>query len=65
MKLEEAAAHLAVSEKTVRRLIHDGVIAARQACKGAPWVIDATALPDRVRDIPPAQYSQKNILDLQ
>ena len=65
MKLEEAAAHLAVSEKTVRRLIHDGAIVARQACKGAPWVIDASALPNRVRNIPPAQYSQQEIIDFQ
>ena len=65
MKLEEAAAHLAVSERTVRRLIDDGVIAARQACKGAPWVIDATALPERVQDIPPAQYSQQECIDFQ
>ena len=65
MKLEEAAAHLAVSERTVRRLIHDGAIVARQACKGAPWVIDATALPDRVQNIPPAQYSQQELIDFQ
>ena len=54
MKLEEAAEYLSVDEKTVRRLIRSGTIAARQASKGAPWVIDATALPERVQDLPPA-----------
>ncbi len=65
MKLEEAAVHLALSEKTVRRLIQDGVIPARQACKGAPWVIDATALPERVQDVPPATDPRQEMLDLQ
>ena len=35
-KLEEAAEHLSVNEKTVRRLIRSGAVQARQACKGAP-----------------------------
>lgn len=65
MKLQEAAAHLSVSEKTVRRLIHSGAIPARQACKGAPWVIDATALPDQGQDVPPAQNRRQEVLDLQ
>ena len=65
MKLEEAAAHLSVSEKTVRRLIHSGAIPARQACKGAPWVIDATALPEQVQDLPPAPDRSQEVLDLQ
>ena len=65
MKLEEAAAHLSVSEKTVRRMIQSGVVPARQVCKGAPWVIDATALPERVQDVPPAQNRQQEVLYLQ
>ena len=65
MKLEEAAKHLALGERTVRRLIQDGVIPARQACKGAPWVIDAKALPERVQDIPPASDPRQEMLDLQ
>ena len=65
MKLEEAAEHLSVNEKTVRRLIRSGAIPARQACKGAPWVIDATNLPERVQDLPPAQNPQQETLDLQ
>ena len=65
MKLEEAAALLSVNEKTVRRLIRSGAIPARQACKGAPWVIDATALPERLQDIPPAQRANQKTLDLQ
>ena len=36
MKLEEAAKHLSVNEKTVRRLIRSGAMPALQACKGAP-----------------------------
>ena len=65
MKLVEAAAHLSVNERTVRRLIRSGAIPARQACKGAPWVIDAAALPERVQDIPPAQGARQKTLDLQ
>ena len=65
MKLEEAAALLSVNEKTVRRLIRSGAIPARQACKGAPWVIDANALPERLQDIPPAQRANQKTLDLQ
>ncbi len=37
--LDEAAKALAVSPSTVRRLIAEGVLAATQSCKGAPWVI--------------------------
>ena len=65
MKLAEVADYLSVNEKTVRRLIRSGALPARQACKGAPWVIDATALPERVQDIPPAQTPHQGILDLQ
>ena len=65
MKLEEAAAHLSVSEKTVRRLIHSGAIPARQACKGAPWVIDAADLPEQAQDVPPAQSRRQEFPNLQ
>ena len=37
--LDEAAKALAVSPSTVRRLIAEDVLAARQSCKGGPWVI--------------------------
>jgi len=39
VNLEEASEALGVSETTVRRLIHSGVLPARQAVSGAPWVI--------------------------
>ncbi len=41
LTLEEAAERLSVSEATVRRLIAQRAIPARQLCKGAPWVIRA------------------------
>ena len=63
--LKEAAERLSVHESTVRRLIDSGAVPARQACKGAPWVIDANALPERVQDIPPASDAQQGMLDLQ
>ena len=63
--LKEAAERLSVHESTVRRLIDSGAIPARQACKGAPWVIDATALPERVQDIPSAPGARQGMLDLQ
>ena len=37
--LEEAAAELAVSATTIRRLIACGVLPAHQPCKGAAWII--------------------------
>jgi excisionase family DNA binding protein len=42
--LEEAAERLRVSRMTVLRLIGGGTIAARQACKGAPWAIPKAQL---------------------
>jgi excisionase family DNA binding protein len=39
LTLDEAATRLNVSAMTVLRMIHRGVIPARQLCKGAPWVI--------------------------
>ena len=40
----EAAARLNVSARTMNRLIRSGAVPARQACKGAPWVIQVDAL---------------------
>jgi excisionase family DNA binding protein len=37
--LHEAASHLGVSKMTIVRLIKDGVLPAKQACVGAPYVI--------------------------
>lgn len=52
--LDEAAAALDVSAATVRRMINERLLPARQLCKGAPWVIrtDDLARPDvrRVSD---------------
>ena len=42
--IEEAAAALAVSASTVRRMISDQVLPAQQLCKGAPWIIRARDL---------------------
>ena len=39
LTLEQAAEALATSKMTVLRMISSGVIQAKQACKGAPWVI--------------------------
>ncbi len=46
--LSEAAERLSADPATVRRLIRSGVLPARQACKGAPWIIreDALNRPD-------------------
>jgi excisionase family DNA binding protein len=46
LSLEEAAATLATSKMTVLRLIRSGIIAARQICKGAPWIIERRAMDD-------------------
>jgi len=44
LNLLEAAAALGASQMTVLRLIRKGTLEARQVCKGAPWVIKASAL---------------------
>ena len=44
LNLKEAAERLGVSKMTILRQIQRGAIPARQACKGAPWVIAAGAL---------------------
>ena len=42
--LSEAAEQLAVDPVVIRRLIRSGILPARQACKGAPWIIHREAL---------------------
>jgi len=42
--LSEAADHLAAEPAVIRRLIRSGILPARQACKGAPWIIRREAL---------------------
>jgi DNA invertase Pin-like site-specific DNA recombinase len=42
--LDEAAVTLSISSPSVRRLIRDGQLPARQLCRGAPWVIRASDL---------------------
>ena len=42
--LQEAAERLGVDPSRIRRLIQAGVLPARQACKGAPWILDEQAL---------------------
>jgi DNA invertase Pin-like site-specific DNA recombinase len=37
--VSEAAATLAVSPSTIRRMISDGMLPAQHHCKGAPWII--------------------------
>lgn len=44
LTLEEAASRLNASRETVRRLILSKVLSARQACKGAPWIIEQSAV---------------------
>jgi excisionase family DNA binding protein len=71
--LDEAAAALAISKSTVRRLIASGALPARQLCKGAPWIIRQADLErDEVRQQadawrsrpPPPDERQQNLLDL-
>ena len=69
--MDEAAAALAISLSTVRRLIKDGQLAANQFCKGAPWIIRAddierddvkrAATARRLRRPPPANPQQKEL----
>ncbi|MEE8226092.1 MAG: recombinase family protein [Kiloniellales bacterium] len=71
--LDEAAAFLALSKSTIRRLIAEGALPAYQHCKGAPWIIRQADLErDEIRrqaDLrrsrrPPPDQRQRNLLDL-
>jgi excisionase family DNA binding protein len=71
--LDEAAAALALSKSTIRRLIAEGALPANQHCKGAPWIIRQADLErDEIRRQadarrsrrPPPDGRQQNLLDL-
>jgi excisionase family DNA binding protein len=47
MTVNEAAAALAVSPSTIRRMIRDGILPAQHPCEGAPWIV---CLHDLKRD---------------
>jgi excisionase family DNA binding protein len=69
--LDEAAAALALSQSTIRRLIAEGALPANQHCKGAPWIIRQVDLDrDEIRRQadarrsrrPPPDERQENLL---
>jgi excisionase family DNA binding protein len=71
--LDEAAAALALSQSTIRRLIAEGALPANQHCKGAPWIIRQVDLDrDEIRRQadarrsrrPPPDERQQNLLAL-
>jgi excisionase family DNA binding protein len=72
--LDETAKLLGVSEATVRRLIAEKVLPARQFCKGAPWVIRTADLEQkgvrraaddrRGRRRPPSDDARQNTLTI-
>jgi excisionase family DNA binding protein len=71
--LDEAAAALALSQSTIRRLIAEGALPASQHCKGAPWIIRQADLErDEIRRLadvrrsrrPPPDERQQNLLGL-
>ena len=71
--LGDAAAALAISTSTIRRLIAEGALPASQPCKGAPWIIRRADLSsDDVRRRadarrsrrPPPDDQQQNLLEL-
>ena len=73
LTLEEAAAVLTLSVSSMRRLVLDGAIPARQFCKGAPWIIkmddlsteDVVKSADRKRrHAPPSGNPDQKILAL-
>jgi len=50
LTLEETASRLNASRETVRRLILSKALPARQACKGAPWIIDQSAVESLIAE---------------
>jgi excisionase family DNA binding protein len=62
--LDEAAAALALSQSTIRRLITEGVLPANQHCKGAPWIIRQADLErDETRRQADARRSRRPLPD--
>jgi DNA invertase Pin-like site-specific DNA recombinase len=62
--LGEAAAALALSTSTIRRLIGGGVLPANQHCKGAPWIIRQADLErDEIRRQADARRSRRPLPD--
>jgi hypothetical protein len=53
--IEQAAMVLAVSTATIRHLIAEGVLPAKQHCKGAPWIIRHR--PGPRRDPPASRHA--------
>lgn len=52
LNLLQAAAALGTCQMTVLRLIRKGTLEGRQVCKGAPWVIEASAVAALKRSLP-------------
>lgn len=70
LTLEEAADRLGVSKMTVLRMIRDGALEGKQACKGAPWVIPEVQLvgPDAAKSSskgPRTSDPMQKVIDLQ
>ena len=69
--LSEVAERLSMDPATVRRLIRSGALPARQACKGAPWIIREDALdnPDVLARLagrcPPTENPNQESFDFQ
>jgi excisionase family DNA binding protein len=62
--LDEAAAALALSQSTIRRLIAEGALPANQHCKGAPWIIRQADLErDEIRRQADARRSRRPLPD--
>jgi excisionase family DNA binding protein len=62
--LDEAAAALALSQSTIRRLIAEGALPANQHCKGAPWIIRQADLErDEIRRHADARRSRRPLPD--
>ncbi len=64
LTLEEAASKLNVSRETIRRLIVSEVLPARQACKGAPWIINQEAV-ERLMGEPGPRTKDRDQLSLE
>ena len=69
--LSEATSQLGVDPVVIRRLIRSGILPARQACKGAPWIIhnEALELPEVLARLskrgPPTPHPNQTSLDFQ
>ncbi len=61
LTMDEAATMLGVSKETIRRLIAQKLLPAKQACRSAPWIIQRTEVEKPMVDPTQGRPRTKNL----